>query len=155
MAKYVIYPIGFIRKRENGDYLEILSEYRSAMLHLETISHIFVLWWIHESDDSNARKTLLTIPRVTNSLESPQEMGIFATRSPMRPNPVGLTLVKILRVSESQVFIDHIDAFDGTPIIDIKPYLPNADRVEKDIELPPWFQHLLTSRPSDKRISKK
>ncbi|MFX0174534.1 MAG: tRNA (N6-threonylcarbamoyladenosine(37)-N6)-methyltransferase TrmO [Candidatus Hodarchaeota archaeon] len=154
MTKYVIYPIGFIRKSENGDYLEILSEYRSAMFRLETISHIFVLWWMHKFDDPNARKTFITIPRVTNSLEPPQEMGIFATRSPMRPSPVGLTLVKILKVSESQVFIDHIDAYDGTPIIDIKPYLPNSDRVEKDIVLPPWFHHLLTSRLSDKRLSK-
>ncbi|MFX0183475.1 MAG: tRNA (N6-threonylcarbamoyladenosine(37)-N6)-methyltransferase TrmO [Candidatus Hodarchaeota archaeon] len=153
MKNYIIYPIGFIRKIENEEFLEILSEYRSALFRLETISHAFVLWWIHEFDSPNARETTQTVPRVINSLVPPQKMGIFATRSPARPNPIGLTLVKILKVTEHQVIIDHIDAYNGTPVIDIKPYLPNGDRVDENIRLPPWFSHLLVSRPSKKGIS--
>jgi tRNA-Thr(GGU) m(6)t(6)A37 methyltransferase TsaA len=136
MKNYIIYPIGFIRKIENEEFLEILSEYQSALFRLETISHAFILWWIHEFDSPNARETTKTIPRVKNPLTPPQKMGVFATRSPIRPNPIGLTLVKILKVTEHQVIIDHIDAYDGTPIIDIKPYLPNGDCVDENVDLP-------------------
>ncbi len=154
MKEYRVYPIGFVRKKNKKEYLEILPEFHVGLYRLDTISHAFVLWWIHESDTLEARKTRKSIPRVKNTLVTPQEMGTFATRSPRRPNPIGLTLVKIAKVTEDQVYVDHIDAFDGTPILDIKPYLPNGDRVEEEIVLPPCFQHLLVSRPSDMKDSR-
>ena len=149
MEMYSVYPIGFVRKENEEEYLEILPEYSLGLYRLETISHAFILWWIHENDTSESRKVRKTIPRVTNEVFPPQEMGTFATRSPRRPNPLGLTLVKILKVSECEIFVDHIDAFDGTPILDVKPYLPNGDRVDEGVNLPQWFQHLLTSRAND------
>ena len=151
MKPFSLYPIGFVRKENGEEYLEILDEFRLGLYRLETISHAFILWWIHESDTSEARNVRKTIPRVINALSPPQEMGTFATRSPRRPNPLGLTLVKITKVTEHQVFVDHIDAFDGTPVLDIKPYLPNGDRVDEGVFLPQWFQHLLSSRPTDQR----
>lgn len=151
MKMFSVYPIGFVRKEKKKEYLEILSEFCLGLYRLETISHAFVLWWIHESDTSEARNVRKTVPRVTNAFSPPQEMGTFATRSPRRPNPLGLTLVKITKVTEHQVFVDHIDAFDGTPVLDIKPYLPNGDRVDEGVFLPQWFQHLLSSRPADRR----
>lgn len=153
MKKFRVCPIGYVRKKEEEEYLEILSEYRVGLYRLETISHAFIIWWIHENDTPEARKTRKTIPGVTNALSPPQKMGTFATRSPRRPNPLGLTLVKITKVIEHQVFVDHIDAYDGTPIIDIKPYLPNSDRVDDQVELPPWFQHLKVSRPFERKSS--
>ena len=151
MKPFSLYPIGFVRKENEEEYLEILAEFCLGLYRLETISHAFILWWIHESDTSEARNVRKTIPRVINALSPPQEMGTFATRSPRRPNPLGLTLVKIIKVTEHQVFVDHIDAFDGTPVLDIKPYLPNGDRVDEGVFLPQWFQHLLNSRPADQR----
>ena len=151
MKMFSVYPIGFVRKENKKEYLEILPEFCLGLYRLDTISHAFVLWWIHESDTSEARNVRKTIPRVINSFFPPQEMGTFATRSPRRPNPLGLTLVKIIKVTEHQVFVDHIDAFDGTPVLDIKPYLPNGDRVDEGVFLPQWFQHLLNSRPADQR----
>ncbi len=75
-------------------------------------------------------------------------MGTFATRSPQRPNPIGLTLVKITSIINGHIYVDYIDAIDGTPVIDLKPYLPNGVRVDTEIRLPPWFSHLQRSRPS-------
>ena len=149
MKEYRVYPIGFVRKRNLEEYLEILPEFQIGLYRLDTISHAFILWWIHERDTKEARKARKTIPRVRNTQVIPQEMGTFAIRSPRRPNPIGLSLVKIIKITKDQVYIDHIDAFDGTPILDIKPYLPNSDRIEEKISLPPWFQHLSISRSSD------
>ena len=78
-------------------------------------------------------------------------MGTFATRSPRRPNPIGMTLVKITKITNNHIYIDFMDAFDGTPVIDIKPYLPNGDRVDEEITLLPWFSHLQKSRKADLR----
>ena len=145
---YELIPIGYIRKKESDSYLEILPQYQIGLYQLETISHVFVLWWIHKNDTAEAREVRVTIPRVRNSYVPPEKMGTFATRSPRRPNPIGMTLVKITSIINGHIYVDYIDAFDGTPIIDIKPYLPNGDRVETEIRLPPWFEHLHQSRPS-------
>ena len=81
-------------------------------------------------------------------------VGLFATRSPNRPNPIALTLVKITKIDGRKIFVDEIEAFEGSPVLDIKPYLPNGDRVDEEICLPEWFEHLLVSRPSDRRLVK-
>ncbi|MFW9906223.1 MAG: tRNA (N6-threonylcarbamoyladenosine(37)-N6)-methyltransferase TrmO [Candidatus Thorarchaeota archaeon] len=153
MELFNVQPIGFVRKNNDEDYLDILSEFGIGLYRLETISHAFIIWWIHQNDTSEARKARKVFPRVINPLSPVEEMGTFATRSPRRPNPLGLTLVKITRIQDLKVYVDYIDAFDGTPILDIKPYLPNGDRVEEQVFLPPWFQHLLTSRPSTRKKS--
>ncbi len=146
---FEIKPIGYIRKAEGKSFIEILSEYRDGLFRLETISHIFILWWIHENDTKEARHARITTPRVRNTPIHPEQMGTFATRSPRRPNPIGMTLAHIVDIKESFIFLDYIDAFEGTPVIDIKPYLPNGDRIDGKITLPPWFEHLLVSRPSN------
>lgn len=147
LNEFKIVSIGHIRKTESDHYLEILPNYSSGLYHLDLLSHIFVLWWIHEADQNEIRKVKNNVlPRVVESIHPPQEMGTFATRSPHRPNPIGLTLVKILSIDKNKVYVDFIDAYDNTPIIDIKPYLPNGDRVDV-VQLPEWFIHLKDSRP--------
>ena len=69
----------------------------------------------------------------------------------IKASKIGMTLVKITRITDSHIYIDFIDAFDGTPVIDIKPYLPNSDRVVEEITLPSWFSHLQQSRMPDLR----
>ncbi|NHJ03156.1 MAG: tRNA (N6-threonylcarbamoyladenosine(37)-N6)-methyltransferase TrmO [Candidatus Heimdallarchaeota archaeon] len=142
-----IFPIGYVDEDNEGKYLDILPEYEVGLYRLNMVSHMFVLWWIHQNDSKENRKAKKSIPRVKNPPEPPQEMGTFATRSPRRPNPIGLTLVKINEIMGCRIRIDHIDAFAGTPIIDLKPYLPSGDRVDENISLPPWFGHLRESRP--------
>ncbi len=146
---FEIHPIGYICETEAGKYIKIDPEYQIGLYQLDTISHIIVLWWIHENDTSEARQARVTIPRVRNPVVPPEKMGTFATRSPRRPNPIGMTLVKITAIIDRHIYIDNIDAFDGTPVLDIKPYLPNSDRVDGEIVLPPWFSHLNYSRPSE------
>ena len=148
---YEISPIGYIRKKEDTSYVKILPEFRLGLFRLESISHIFILWWIHENDNPDARQARITTPRTFNSEIPPEKMGTFATRSPRRPNPIGMTLAKITKITNGHIYIDHIDAFDGTPVIDIKPYLPNGDRIDEEIHLPPWFSHLKKSRKADMR----
>jgi tRNA (adenine37-N6)-methyltransferase len=69
-------------------------------------------------------------------------MGIFATRSPIRPNPIGLTAVQVIRINQKKGIIEiaYIDTNNGTPVLDIKPYTPSLDRVEKP-GIPKWYNH--------------
>lgn len=149
--QFQIHPIGYVRKKEDEMYIEIFPEFHLGLFRLESVSHIFILWWIHENDNPESRQTRITTPRVRNAEVQPEKMGTFATRSPRRPNPIGMTLAKITKIKNSHIYIDFMDAFDGSPVIDIKPYLPNGDRIDDDITLPPWFSHLHESRKSDMR----
>lgn len=143
-----------MRKPDDSEpYLDILPEFEIGLYRLELISHAFVLWWFHEADTPEERIARRDLPRVREPLVPPEEMGNFATRSPARPNPIALTLVKIVRIDKTRVYVDELEAYNGTPVLDIKPYLPNGDRIDEGVFLPPWFEHLLGSRPSDKRKS--
>ncbi|MFW9994914.1 MAG: tRNA (N6-threonylcarbamoyladenosine(37)-N6)-methyltransferase TrmO [Candidatus Odinarchaeota archaeon] len=155
MKNYKIFPVGFVRKTDDKHWVEILPDYRDGLYRLEMISHVFILWWIHERDVQVQRKAEISVPRVFDSHEPPQEMGTFATRAPMRPNPIGLTLTRVISIDDLEIVVDHIDAFDGTPVIDIKPYLPNGDSIDGKVKLPPWFEHLQEPRPFDRSNAKK
>jgi len=145
-VSYVIKPIGYVKKTGDQAYLEISQEYWEATTHLVLFSHAIVLWWIDGMDTPDNRKTILANPPKNMG---PLPSGVFSCRSPARPNPVGHTIVKIVSVDEKNRFIhiDHMDANDGTPLIDIKPYLPSSDRVD-NAQVAPWFENL------DRRYSK-
>lgn len=132
---FEIWPIGYVRRDNGRTYLEILGPYVPALKELEQFSHVQVFWWFSQFQDEMYRA-------VTQSEHSPYEapvMGMFACRSPVRPNPIGLTTAKILDVDHEQgrVEIGNIDAFDDTPILDLKPYFPSCDRVQ-DVRVGPW-----------------
>ena len=92
-------------------------------------------------DNPQDRSNLLaTPPRLAEHVET----GVFSCRSPARPNPIGLTKVRLLKVNNNKLFIDRIDAIDGTPVLDIKPYLPGDSTPIDEIKLPEWFEHLKT-----------
>ncbi len=155
LTAFSVRPIGYVHKPEDSEpFLEILAEYKTGIFRLGTISHIFVLWWLDESDTPERRIAKISVPRVRNSIVPAEEMGNLSTRSPTRPNPIALTLVKIIKIDDRKIYVDEIEAFEGSPILDIKPYLPNGDRVDEEIFLPKWFEHLLVSRPPDRRQTK-
>ena len=107
-----------------------------ALERVESYSHLFILYWLHEI----SRKTeeyLNTHPREREDMHSP---GIFATRTPHRPNPIGLTLVELLSVNGSVFPVRDLDAFDGTPILDIKPY--DKRDVPENPRMPKWWRRL-------------
>jgi tRNA-Thr(GGU) m(6)t(6)A37 methyltransferase TsaA len=129
-----LHPIGLIRKTDDTAWIEIFAEYRDAMLGLEGFSHIHVLFWFHENDTPDLRRTLQVHPRKDPS--NPLS-GVFATHSPLRPNLIGLTRCRILGIEGTRIAIDAIDARDGSPVVDIKCFIPDAQPLS-DVRLPDW-----------------
>ena len=138
--EFKIEPIGFVKKPKDGRILlSIDSRFWDATLEMDEFSHIHVIWWALGLDLPENRTHLQDYP----PHEGAPLSGVFASRSPARPNLVCLSIVKILNVNTEQrtIEIDQIDAMDETPIVDIKPYLPSSDRVD-DAVVPEWFKDL-------------
>ncbi|MBN2006023.1 MAG: tRNA (N6-threonylcarbamoyladenosine(37)-N6)-methyltransferase TrmO [Anaerolineae bacterium] len=131
---FTVNTIGYIHAGENGFSLEIAPEYRAALTEIQQFRHLQVLWWCHLYDE---HREILECDQPYQ--KAPAKMGIFATRSPLRPNPIALTTVEVLSVDAAQgvIYLTGIDAEDGTPILDIKPYYPCEDRV-RDVTMPTW-----------------
>ena len=139
MSSFGVYPIGVVKIEHDSCYIEISEPYTLGLRHVEKFGHIIILWWISMRDTPKDRATrLVTPPRLSTTVET----GVFSSRSPSRPNPIGLTKVKLLKVENNKLFIDRIDALDGTPVLDIKPYLPGDSVPLVDIRLPDWFESL-------------
>jgi tRNA-Thr(GGU) m(6)t(6)A37 methyltransferase TsaA len=134
--EYHLSPVGRVANGPQGCVLKIAAKYRAALQGLEGFSHIQVLWWSHQLDNPEARNLLEAEQPYAGA---PARLGIFATRSPLRPNPIGLSTVAVLGVDcgKGLVLVPWIDAEDGTPILDIKPYHPSSDRV-REVHLPAW-----------------
>jgi tRNA-Thr(GGU) m(6)t(6)A37 methyltransferase TsaA len=109
-------PKGFGAQHDAEGTLEILPEYELGLTDIEGFSHLFVLWVF---DRSEGYELLGTPPTDTTP------HGVFATRSPLRPNPIGLTVVRLLGRDGASLRVVGLDMLDGTPILDIKPYLSN------------------------------
>jgi tRNA-Thr(GGU) m(6)t(6)A37 methyltransferase TsaA len=107
-------PKGFGAKHEAVGILEILPEFEDGLTDIEGFSHLFVIWIF---DRSEGYDLLATPPTDT------RPHGVFATRSPRRPNPIGLTVVRLLGREGRRLQVQGVDMLDGTPILDLKPYL--------------------------------
>lgn len=124
------FPTKFGIPRQSGilDMLEsrivFEKEYRvkDALRGLEDFSHIWLIWVFSEAIREEWSPTVRP-PRLGGNTR----MGVFATRSPFRPNPIGLSCVRLLRIEGNELVVSGADLMDGTPILDIKPYLPFAD----------------------------
>ena len=125
-------PIGFVRspysetsqipkgcgaKHEAEGVLEILPEFQEGLTDIEGFSHLFVIWAFHKAEGFS----LLGKPPTDD-----RPHGVFATRSPRRPNPIGLTVVELLRRNGVCLHVRGVDMLDSTPILDIKPYLSSV-----------------------------
>lgn len=137
--EYTFSPVGQVEAGPDGFALKIAPEYRAALHGLDGFGHIQVLWWSHYLDTPEYRNVLEAEQPYKNG---PASLGIFATRSPLRPNPVCVSVAPILSVDVENglVIVPWIDAEHGTPILDIKPYHPSSDRI-RDIRMPEWCQH--------------
>ncbi|MBB4265402.1 TrmO family methyltransferase domain-containing protein [Roseospira visakhapatnamensis] len=125
---------------EHGDYaLHILPAYRDALEGLQGFSHAIALWWAHDADSASLRDQT-TCKRPYTS--SKADVGIFASRSEARPNPIGMSVFAILEVDVAHGIITtpFIDTHPNTPLIDIKPYVPALDRVDR-ASIPQNFAH--------------
>ncbi len=101
--------------------IEVAPEYAGALLGIESASHLVVLSFLHEAD----RSRLQVYPKCSSVM--PELRGVFATRSPARPNPVGLSVVPLRRREGLVLHVDRLDLADMTPIVDLKPYSPGLD----------------------------
>jgi tRNA-Thr(GGU) m(6)t(6)A37 methyltransferase TsaA len=107
-------PKGLNTRHDAEGVLRILRDFELGLTDIEGFSHLFVIWEFDRSHDYD----LLGSPPFE---ERPH--GVFATRSPCRPNPIGLTVVELLRRENADLIVRGIDMLDGTPILDIKPYM--------------------------------
>lgn len=139
MKSFTVNPIGFVHFDQAGPLIQLEQVYAPGLQELDGFGHINVLWWCHECDSEEARNTLETMSPYK---KAPEVMGIFATRSPMRPNPIALTASQVIGIDHEKgiVRLAYLDAADGTPVLDLKPYTPSIDRIE-DPEVPSWCRH--------------
>ena len=98
--------------------IEIFPKYVAGLADLAGFSHIFLLYHFHQSKEFS-----LTVQPFLDD----QQRGLFATRAPSRPNPIGLSVVRLIAIRSSNLQIEDIDVVDGTPLLDIKPYIPKFD----------------------------
>ena len=115
---YAVHPIGWVRKAEGGTTIVIDERYRPALLGVEALDAVWVLYWLDRNDNAAGRSVLQVHPR--GDPQNPLR-GVFATRSPFRPNLIALSRVKILAVRDNVIEIDGIDAYPDTPVLDLKP----------------------------------
>lgn len=131
-------------RRLEENVIELLPgyDYDNALRDLEGFSHIWLIWWFHRN---TTWRPLVLPPR-----GPAKRRGTFATRSPHRPNPIGMTAVPLIKIEGLKLFVGTCDLIDGTPILDIKPYLTTADcfpdarmgwleEVEREIASPPSY----------------
>jgi len=110
-------PKGLGAKHDAEGVLEIFPQFAAGLTDVEGFSHLFVLWVFDRSNGFD----LVGTPPIDQ-----RPHGVFATRSPRRPNPIGLTVVELLRREGGSVHVRGVDMLDGTPILDIKPYLSSV-----------------------------
>jgi tRNA-Thr(GGU) m(6)t(6)A37 methyltransferase TsaA len=133
-CSFVIHPVGRVHLAPSGPSIEVEPRYRDALEGLDGFSHVWVIWWFDRNETPLKRSVLKVHPRGDpgNPLT-----GVFATRSPVRPNLIGLTLCRVRSIQGTTLHIESIDAFDATPVLDLKPYIPDSDREPRAL-VPSW-----------------
>jgi tRNA-Thr(GGU) m(6)t(6)A37 methyltransferase TsaA len=159
-SELTLRPIGFIRTQKQVKFqarhqpaesepernvLELLpgNNYEQALHDLAGFSRVWLVWWFHRNTDWR--------PRVLPPRGPAKRRGVFATRSPHRPNPLGLTPVQLIKVEGRRLILGACDLVDGTPVFDIKPYIPAydafpdasagwIDEIETELSVPPQFE---------------
>jgi tRNA-Thr(GGU) m(6)t(6)A37 methyltransferase TsaA len=142
-------PIGLVRNGVRETSLErwahvqseihLHPQYARGLQGLEAFSHVVVVFHLHESAAFDLDRELLRHPRRMEHLPA---VGVFAQRTKQRPNPIGITAVELRGVSNNVVTVNALDALDGTPVLDLKPYVPVFDRVE-NARVPAWVEEFV------------
>ena len=136
---FPITSLGQVRKIEGRNYILLFDESFSIIQKaVRGYSHLRILWWFDRFDKAIYRKITQSDPPYENAPKT----GIFATRSPVRPNPVAVTTVRVIQWDEMNRMIEvsDLDAFDHTPVIGILPYIPSQYRVKESL-VPYWLEH--------------
>lgn len=130
--------IGTVEITENRYEIQLNPTYRSGLLGLSDFGHAHVLWWANQAATATDRSRLVCARPYARS---DADVGVFASRSPERPNPIGMSVVTLMQVDadKGRIIVPFIDALPGTPVLDIKPYFPTSDRV-RDVRMPEWSE---------------
>ena len=149
MTEIILKPIGIVRsevkEHKRGGWGEVTSEivideeWTEHLDGIDEFSHIMVVFWMHLSP-VGTRPPGKIHPRGRADLPL---VGLFATRAPYRPNPIGVSVVKLLRRHDNVLTVQGLDAIDGTPVLDIKSYMTPVDKPE-DIRMPDWVSNIRT-----------
>ena len=139
---FKLFPIGKVERKDKEISLRIFDEYVDGLLGLEGWSHVNVFYWFDRNDTPQQRRILRVHPR--GDKQNPLT-GVFACRAPVRPNLIALSVCKILSVQGNRVTVDGLDAFDATPVLDLKPFIP-PDAPMRDVRVPAWAKG---GKPSD------
>jgi tRNA-Thr(GGU) m(6)t(6)A37 methyltransferase TsaA len=156
-------PVGYVRtlaapERVKSGWetltsdIEVLEPFEAGLDGIDGFSHVIVLFWMHGLADG-VRSTLQVRPRglLRHGLTEDDlpTIGVFACDSPVRPNPIGLSVVEVLGHDGRRIRVRGLDAFDGSPVLDVKPYTP--DRCVTGTRSPAWHEELLR-RSGAKRV---
>ena len=131
--EFTLRPIGRVRKTGQKTRIVIDREFQAGLLGLDGFSHVYVLYWFDRNDNQEKRSVLQVHPRGNPS--NPLS-GVFATRSPARPNLIAVSLCRIIKIQDNIVEIDDIDAFPDSPVLDLKPFIPHSEA--GDAFVPDW-----------------
>ncbi len=136
--KLQVNPIGKVKIDDNKHFIQIDEKYIEALEGIEGFSHLQIVWWGHLCDTPKNRANL-TLEKLFK--KGPDQLGSFATRSPIRPNPVMISTIRVKSIDYQKgiIITPYIDAEDKTPVIDIKPYYL-MERV-KNCKVPNWCSH--------------
>lgn len=133
-TSFRLVPIGKVERKGQGVSIRVFEDFADGLLGLDGWSHVNVFYWFDRNDTPQQRRILRVHPR--GEKQNPLT-GVFACRAPMRPNLIALSVCKILSVRGNQVTVDGLDAFDGTPVLDLKPFIP-SDAPTRDVRVPDW-----------------
>lgn len=131
---YKLVTIGRVEVKEKAAAIRLFDAYAEGLLGLDQWSHVQVLYWMDKNDTPERRKMLRVHPR--GKRENPLT-GVFACRSPFRPNLIALSVCRIAGVEGALLKLEGLDAFDGTPVLDLKPYIP-PDAPTQGVKVPDW-----------------
>ena len=131
---FKVFPVGKVEKDDQTVRLRIFDQFVEGLLGLEEWSHVNVFYWFDQNDVPQKRRILRVHPR--GDQNNPLT-GVFACRAPVRPNLIALSVCRIVSVKGNLVNVDQIDAFDATPILDLKPFIP-PDAPTEGVKVPPW-----------------
>lgn len=129
--------IGVVKSAGEPSKIEIFPEFCQGLEGLSDFSHAIVLYWFHLRDNNKERGTIQVVPR---RHPGAPRVGVYASRSPSRPNPVGLCVVELDEIKSCILTVNGLDALEGSPIVDIKPYLPRAEAIP-EAQAPEWTAH--------------
>ncbi len=150
-----LFPIGIIRTSATEEeiknsyegvegIIEIFKEFSNGLDGIDEFSHLIIVFWMNKVNEEN-RKTLKVkhrrLLRFGFKENELPEVGVFCTDSPHRPNPIGITIVELINRNDRLLKVKGLDAFNGTPVIDIKPY--TYDRKIENIKVPKWYIEIL------------